>query len=136
MDFGQSILRLAEQGKIKEALELYKIERPLEYIKNKKNLEKSLRSIIMEKLGCEIKFDYRDYIIPSGLKEILNDYNSGKMLNKTLVLIGPSGTGKTSFMESFVKNCLKMEPLMINNIDSLRQFEPGKHNFIIFDDVF
>lgn len=89
---GQAVISLAEEGKISAAINLYKTERPLDFIKNKSRIEKSLNELRMTKLGYNMKFDYSKFIIPDELKSIIDAYNE----NKTLVIVGNPGIGKSS----------------------------------------
>lgn len=50
---------------------------------------------------------------------------------KTLVLIGPSGVGKTTW----AKRVYPKPALFVSHIDALRGFRVGYHKSIIFDDV-
>lgn len=92
LDFGHAIIKLAEEGKVHEAIELYKQERPLDYLKNKSRIDKSLQELRMSKLGFHMKFDYSKFIVPEELKDVIDAYNE----NKTLVILGRPGIGKSS----------------------------------------
>lgn len=63
---------------------------------------------------------------------VRDDLNNLKWNNwKTLVLIGPSGVGKTTWAKRVApKPCL-----FVSHIDALKQFRNGFHKSIIFDDV-
>jgi hypothetical protein len=52
----------------------------------------------------------------------------------TPMLIGETKTGKTVLMNDFIVNTLKLSPLIINNIDGIRFFDPNDHNALFFDD--
>ena len=92
LDLGQAVISLAEEGKIAAAINLYKTERPLDFIKNKSRIEKSLNELRMTSLGYNMKFDYSKFIIPNELKAVIDAYND----NKTLVIVGNPGIGKSS----------------------------------------
>jgi len=49
---------------------------------------------------------------------------------QSTVLIGPSNIGKTQFAKAHFKN-----PLFVSHMDRLRDYEPGVHDGIIFDDM-
>lgn len=129
LEFGEAIIKLAENGKVPAAMDLYKKERPLDFIKNKSRIEKSLQELHMSKLGFNMKFDYSKFIIPEELKTVIDAYND----NKTLVIIGKPGIGKTSWLTSWLKLNGK-SPLVVNNRDAIRFFNPHKHSAIVFDD--
>lgn len=129
------ILHLAESGDIKGALSLFKKEYPKEYGKNHISIEKSYRQLYLKQIGFTSKFNFKDFNVPDDLLTLLNnDCSPHSKQRKTLVLIGPPGTGKTEFVEAFVVDVLKGQPLTINNFDGLRLFDPDKHSVIIFDD--
>jgi hypothetical protein len=130
MSLGESVIDLARQGKIQEALNLYEKEKPLEFIKSHTTLEKSLRGLYLKACGFKTKFDFKDYILPEGLKNILSQYNKGK----TLVLIGSPGSGKTQMILSFLTQVLNLNPIIVNNLDALRFFNNEVHDAIVFDD--
>lgn len=129
LDLGQAVISLAEEGNIPAAINLYKTERPLDFIKNKNRIEKSLNELRMTKLGYNMKFDYSKFIIPDELKEIIDAYNE----NKTLVIVGSPGIGKSSWLNAWLHQMGKV-PLPVNNIDSIRFFNPAKHSALVFDD--
>lgn len=129
LSLGQTLVKLAKDGDITKALELYEKEKPLEFIKNHNSIEKSLRQLHLRSKGFITKFKFGDYILPEELKAVLDNYNKGK----TLVFIGSPGTGKTQMIISFLAH-LGLTPLVINNKDSLRYFKNDVHNAIVFDD--
>lgn len=49
---------------------------------------------------------------------------------KTLVLTGPSDTGKTSLALAMLPNCL-----FVSDLDDLREYNTGKYKGIVFDDM-
>jgi len=49
---------------------------------------------------------------------------------QSVVLIGPSNIGKTQYAKAHFNN-----PLFVSHKDRLRDFEPGTHDGIIFDDM-
>ena len=129
MSLGDSIIKLAREGKITEALNLYEREKPLDFVKSHKTLEKSLRELYLRESGFTAKFNLNQYIIPEDFKLAMEAlYN-----NKTLIIIGPPGTGKTQFISTFLSQSMGLKPLIVNNIDALR-FINNKHGAIVFDD--
>ena len=130
MSLGESVIALARQGKIEEALNLYEKDKPLEFVKSHTTLEKSLRGLYLKARGFQTKFNFKDYIIPEDLNNLLTHYNKGK----TLVLIGSPGSGKTQMITSFLTQVVSLKPLIVNNFDSIRFFDNKIHNAIVFDD--
>ena len=53
---------------------------------------------------------------------------------RTLILIGPSGFGKTQFILAWAHHA-SLNYLFISHTDQLRSFNPKKHQLIIFDDI-
>ncbi len=129
LELGQAVISLAEEGRISAAINLYKTERPLDFIKNKSRIEKSLNELRMSKLGYNMKFNHSKFIIPDELKAVIDAYNE----NKTLVIVGSPGIGKSSWLNAWLHSTGKI-PLAINNIDSIRFFDPTKHGALVYDD--
>lgn len=86
------MLKLAREGKIEEALKIYETEKPLDFIKNHIKLTKSLNNIYYKTIGMKLKFNFKDFIIPEELKNLVKTINDGI----TPIIIGKSGIGKTS----------------------------------------
>jgi len=131
LEFGKAIIKLAEEGNIPAAINMYKEERPIEFIKYKSRIEKSLQELHMSKLGFNMKFSYSQFIIPDEVKAVIDAYNE----NKTLIIIGKPGIGKTTWLTSWLGISGKI-PLVANNIDAIRFFDPNKHSALIFDDCY
>lgn len=126
-----AMIDLAEKGLINEALELYKKERPRDYLNKHRLIRNNLTDMAIVKSGLiKPKFNLKDYYIEPKLKKIIDNYDK----TKTLILIGEAGTGKTQFLQTFIKEALGLNPLVINNLDSLRFFKDELHNAILLDD--
>jgi len=68
---------------------------------------------------------------PGNVVERLQELKFDTMLHRALLLKGPTGCGKTTWAKRNVpKPCL-----FVSHIDQLKQFQPGYHVSIIFDDV-
>ncbi len=131
MGVDQTIIQLAENGNINRALELYKEAKPAQFLANHDHIRKSLTKLALLKSGwAKPKFQFKDFILDKELQKILDNYNQ----NKTLILVGQPGTGKTQFITSFIQEILGINPLVINNLDAIRYFNPDKHGAIVFDD--
>lgn len=129
--FPNALLSLIKQGKIEAALELYQREDPLYYCKNHMSLEKSFRELHFRSLGIPTHFTFDQFIIPEYVQLALTKAIEEK---KSLVLVGQPGSGKSKLIESYLTHELKLNPLIINNIDALRFFKEGIHKSIVFDD--
>ena len=126
-----AMIDLAEKGLINEALEIYKKERPRDYLNKHRIIRKNLTDMAIVKSGLiKPKFNLKDYYIEPALQNILDNYDK----TKTLILIGEAGTGKTQFLQTFIKESLGLNPLVINNLDSLRFYRDELHNAILLDD--
>ena len=130
MPVDQSIIKLAKEGRIAEALDVLERERPKAYMKSRSAYEKSFRDISMVSRGAIKRFDMSQYILPVGLEESLKAAIEGR---KTIYLTGPSGTGKSQFIKTFLDD-QGFRPLIINNVDSLSKFKENLYDSIVFDD--
>ena len=132
LTYKDSMLKLAEEGKINEALELLKIHNIDQYIKSHASIRKSLTSLYIQKLGAVPRFSFKNFYVPQKLLEAMSD---SKDLQKTLVLVGAPGTGKSQFILSYIREELKLEPLLVNDFHSIREFICGFHTSILLDDI-
>ena len=137
MPLAVAVMALARAGKLQEALSTYEKERPDFFLKNHLSLEKSLRGLFLKAHGAVAKFDFSKFYVPDSLSELLGKVETGfqTQLPKSLYLHGAAGTGKSRLIESFVIQKMKLNPLIINNFDSIREFDSVIHTAIIFDDV-
>jgi hypothetical protein len=67
--------------------------------------------------------------IPESLIEWLEEENP-----KTLILFGPSGTGKTGIAKALLHS-KGFKYLFVRDINALKEFRPSLHDAIIFDDL-
>jgi hypothetical protein len=126
-----TLISLAKKGKIGEALEMLEREDPKRYLRGHVHFEKSMREIFLRTQNITRNFNMSNYSAPFGLADALK---SNVKSNKSIVVHGSSGLGKTQFILTFVSEVLNLNPLMINNYDALRYFNPSLHNCIILDD--
>jgi len=63
--------------------------------------------------------------------ERLQELQFDPVIHRTLILKGPTGCGKTTW----AKRNVPKPSLFVSHIDQLKQFQPGYHVSIIFDDV-
>jgi len=60
----------------------------------------------------------------------LQDFGVVSWTARPVVVTGPAGFGKTSWVAAHARN-----PKIVKNIEDVRDFEPGLHDLLIFDDV-
>jgi DNA replication protein DnaC len=105
-EYGQLInsyelaIKLAKEGKLKEALAVLEKENAKDYISKRTIYENNLKDIYLGSKGLETKYNFNQYNIKPELKEILNRLQMlmAKGEGKALLLTGPTGTGKTLSM--------------------------------------
>lgn len=131
LDIYTLMISLGKRGLIDEALKLLESENPKEFLTSQLKYEKSLRSIYLKARGFKTKFNYDSFNISDKLKNCLNNFFID---DKSLIVLGSSGTGKTRFFQSLL-NYLGKIPLVINNYDSIKEFRLGYHNIIVMDDM-
>ena len=114
---------LAKDGKIKQALIILMEGDTANFLKFGDKYEKNLKRIY--KLFKGIKNTKKKLYTR-------DDFNIKVELpkNKTLIISGGSGIGKTQFAKTLFKN-----PLLVRHIDKLKQFDETVHDGIIFDDM-
>jgi len=76
-----------------------------------------------------------DKYIADELWAVLKPYQHDIELNKSIVLVGWSGVGKTTWAKWFCQQNSVTPTLFCSHIDTLKQFDGSKHKSIIFDDV-
>lgn len=129
-EFSQHLLEYAEQHGIKKALNYFVETRPHEVLTKFKTLQSNLRNYFSFKsnlLYVTPEFLTTDFNYP---QEIL-DWFEYEKFTKTLVLIGPSGFGKTEAMITLLQD---FYPILIPEINELANLDEDS-NAILFDDV-
>lgn len=124
------MIKLAEGGQVPEAMLILKRESSKVFLRSHEHFEKSLISLSLKSKGAIKKFDFSQFILPKGFKKTLVD-----SVNKNLTVspVGAPGTGKTQFIKTVVIEKLGLRPLIINNYDSIRRFNPHSFDCIIID---
>lgn len=98
----------------------------------------SLSTIAEENFSSFIRYhrgirEYQMLVHPVAEERLftLRDFNvPALILNKAVLLWGPGGTGKTEFALAHFE-----KPLFVRHIDALRDFRPGFHDGVVFDDM-
>lgn len=131
LPYQKAVLALARNGLIEDAMELVEDKEPGRIMTSHVSLRRSLSALQSDKSSLTkfVDCSHRPEVIDvhKQLKEAHANYI-------TPMLVGETQTGKTLLMLNFIKNTLKLNPLTVNNIDSIRYFEPSKHNALFFDD--
>jgi hypothetical protein len=131
MNFEETLINLAEAGRIKEAMNLLRKEDPKTFLKSGSHYEKRLKEVYLSSKGAIRKFDFSKFILPEGL---LMELQCALDNQKTVYLAGAAGTGKSMFVKSYLTQEKGLIPLIVNNIDSLREFDATIHTCIVLDD--
>lgn len=114
-------MELVKKRKLQEAVDLLKRKESKTMVLYYDRVVNNLKSMIgLEQLLT--KFVYPEPIV--------NEFRLMTSCNKTILLAGESGYGKTSFAISLFGN-----PLLCSHIDQLKEFDPIIHDAIIFDDM-
>ena len=140
---GEVMERLILNGEIEQALKLYKKNRMVDYLKNHNKLTKSFYSLYNKSLLKKNRYASEEFKPPTSLLDFLNKWNEDRLhsrAKKVAVIVGFSGTGKTSFITSYLDS-LNLIPVLVNNIASLNVVrglgiaEGNAHRYVlIFDD--
>lgn len=130
VDFKSFLVHLVRNNQLDLALEELNSNAPTKVITNEySKLRNNLISLHSELFPSVSKgsFSFKDFDFP---KEIIDWFSSS--LSQSLVLIGPSGTGKTQGILALAHSH-DLNPLLITEINDLKDFHP-KNKLIIFDD--
>lgn len=118
----KSVWQLAREGKIQEALQCIRENKPKEAVLNYTRIEQNFQR--MAPRQRKRRFEETDFKIP-------DDVSSWRRKRRKVLLVnGPSGIGKTQMVLSLFKN-----PLLCRHMDKLKTFIPGVHDAIVFDDM-
>jgi hypothetical protein len=133
-NFDQKVLAISQAEGIDAALEFILVHKPLcnilRYEKALLRVQK-LRTFKTKKADFKLEnFQYDE--IPQ-LKEYIL-LGRTKLKDKSLIIYGPSGIGKTQGVLAMLESCNKV-PLVISQIDDLKQFRKDFHTCYFFDDT-
>ena len=133
LTYHQAVIKLAEQGDVNEALTLIKHKEPAKFISSHIPLRRSLKAlqVVKNQISPKVYVDCTHMNVVQDVKENIQKAHSEYL---TPMLVGETKTGKTVLMNDFIINTLKLSPLIINNIDGIRFFDPNIHNALFFDD--
>lgn len=133
LTYHQAVIKLSENGAVDEAMNLIKHKEPAKYISSHISLRKSLKALqsMKNQLSPKVYVDCTHMTVVQDVKEEIKKAHSEYL---TPMLVGETKTGKTVLMHDFIVNTLKLSPLIINNIDGIRFFDPNEHNTLFFDD--
>jgi hypothetical protein len=127
--FFLELKKLAEEKGLYAALDFYEVERPVEYVKKYKSIESNLRGVCNRKIKLVYaEYNVEDFDYPEKFLEWYNFHSK----DKTLILVGASGLGKTSAIKSFLTS-KDHKPLYVNNVHALKNLKEN-HTVIVFDD--
>lgn len=115
---------------LNKAITFLKLEDRFKYFLKSKKFNQSIQLAISHEhpnLFKVQRFSLKEFDVP---KQINEWYHGPEKHLKTLIVLGPSGLGKTELSKALSKN-----PLLISHIDQLKELKIGKHDCIIFDDM-
>lgn len=113
-------VELAKAGKLTQALEQFSNMHPKEYVIHYDRVKRN-----MQLMGKKAR--------PENVYPFTGDVVEWDMDQKSLLVIGPSRTGKTEWAKSFVTHHLKKTYFRVTHIDRLKKFDG--QDCIIYDDI-
>jgi len=131
LSYHKAVLALARKGLIEDAMQLVEEHEPARIMTSHRSLRSSLTDLKPDRLLSD------DFVDCAHRPEVMNVRKQLKEAHAkylTPMLVGETKTGKTRLVLDFIVNTLKLKPLVINNIDSIRDFDASKHNALFFDD--
>jgi len=131
LSYHKAVLALARKGLIEDAMQLVEEHEPARIMTSHKSLRSSLTDLKPDRLLSD---DFVDCAHRPEVMNVRKQLEEAHAKYLTPMLVGETKTGKTRLMLDFIVNTLKLKPLVINNIDSIRDFDASKHNALFFDD--
>jgi len=132
LTYHQAIIKLSKDGAVDDAMNLIELNEPAKFISSHIPLRRSLKALqVKNQLSPKVYVDCTHMTVVQDVKEEIKKAHSEYL---TPMLVGETKTGKTVLMHDFIINTLKLSPLIINNIDGIRFFDPNEHNALFFDD--
>lgn len=128
-------IKLSELGEIEKAMEIIKKYQTKDYAQKYEKLKTESYNFYLRANPFKEKYTMSDFYLSKKLRESIqtlkNLQEEGNL--KTIMIIGPSGIGKTFLAKALMKEIFKVDYLYINNIDSLSKLLTN-HGGIILDD--
>ena len=131
LSYHETLIALARNNRVEEAMQLLEKHEPGRFVSSHRSLRKSLVDLQPNKL---LSSDFVDCAYRPEVMNVRKQLEEAHTKYITPMLVGETKTGKTLLMLNFIINTLKLKPLVVNNIDSIRYFDPSKHNAVFFDD--
>jgi len=129
LSYHETLIALARNNRVEEAMQLIEEIEPWRIISSHASLRKSLSALQTTKLQVNKFIDCSSEVMT--IREQLKKAHAEFV---TPMLVGATKTDKTHLMLDLITNTLKLKPLVVNNIDSIRYFDSSKHNAVFFDD--
>lgn len=127
------IIKLGEEGKIREALEYYKKNLPQKQLQSAGSVKKTLNQLQEEKLSTRSHFKLEDFKVPSYLNKKIRSFFESESSDKSLWFYGGSGQGKSQQIQA-LSDHFNLNYLVVNDLEAFKKFEVNQHQLIIFDD--
>jgi hypothetical protein len=130
-DVNVSAIRLAREGQIEDAMMLMEKHFPKEFLRNHVKLEKSFRTLWLNNVGFQNKFNFNQFEVPRDLQDFLNLQEASRF-EKTMIIIGESNLGKTQLVRAWLESINK-KFMYVTHLEGLKELNET-HKFIVFDD--
>jgi len=131
LSYHETLIALARNNRVEEAMQLLEKQEPARFVSSHNSLRKSLTDLKPDRL---LSTDFVDCAHRPEVMNVRKQLEEAHAKYLTPMLVGETKTGKTLLTMDFIINTLKLKPLVVNNIDSIRYFNPSKHNALFFDD--
>jgi hypothetical protein len=131
LPYHEALIALARDGCIEDAMQLVEETEPARFAISHRSIRKSLADL------ATLNPTKDDFIDCTHIPTVMSVRTQLEKAHKeyiTPMIVGKTKTGKTRLVLDFIMNTLKLRPLVINNIDSIRHFDSSKHNAVFFDD--
>jgi hypothetical protein len=126
------MIELARKGEIQQALKFLEKTDPKSFLRNHHSYKKSFESLFLDSLVEGQKFTLDDFQYE---EEVYQVFKKAFKSGLCVVAHGVPGCGKSHFVRILLQEKFFISsPLIINNIDSLRDYDRCKNQAIIFDD--
>ena len=127
------IIKLAEEGKIRKALEHYKKCIPHKYLQSANSVKRTLNHIYEQKTLITSNFKLEEFKVPKKVNDTFTNFFTSNNAETSIWFFGPSGQGKTQQIQALCDN-LNIKYLVIKDLQAFKKFEVNYHELLIFDD--